>query len=497
MISDRGRNGKVRLLAPADRLQRIPSALRESSAYVTDLIERRLCRYKCDCDGYVRLKKPYVASVLGRKRTDQALTHLEELDLLTARPYQRGVRCAGYALTGGPDDMTTIEVTDPRLIETLRSRYQHQYPVHRHLRSFLPCVSLAEGAYDKVAQLISKSDDVSSATLHRISRSLLRHIDAGWYRTRWCARGRYYHEITCLAKELRPLLRLDGEALAGFDISKSQPLFLGLLALRNFDGRSARQDLKTARLDSKGVYPYKDKSLRAIGQRCDGLSALVVAPQRFATFDAHVVRENSQLASLLPPLPSSSSLGVSADVQKFLCCCLSGQLYESLAGEGLTRADVKGAMMWVLFGKPGWSRNRVWNEVKRRFGKLFPSMANMLLDLKKNNHRGERKHAHVAHLTQSLEATTVIGAICRRAIDHIPHIPIITIHDSFFTSAGRLEVLYDFVREAFMELFGVAPHFKPEGCAPSGRDGVSVGRDGSESAQQGLGEVTVTEQTAP
>lgn len=57
---------------------------------------------------------------------------------------------------------------------------------------------------------------------------------------------------------------------------------------------------------------------------------------------------------------------------------------------------------------------------KKRIGKFFPSMSNMLTDLKQNSHRSTRKHVYVAHLLQSLEATTVIGTICRQAVDRIP-----------------------------------------------------------------------------
>lgn len=41
--------------------------------------------------------------------------------------------------------------------------------------------------------------------------------------------GRYYHSYACLAKELRPMVRLDGSPLCEVDITNSQPLLLHLL----------------------------------------------------------------------------------------------------------------------------------------------------------------------------------------------------------------------------------------------------------------------------
>ena len=138
-----------------------------------------------------------------------------------------------------------------------------------------------------------------------------------------------------------------------------------------------------------------------------------------------------------------------SDRDEYIRVCEGGELYESLMCPGDDRDRVKRQLFRdVLFG-----RDKKRSALRDRFQRRFPSVAEMLICLKR------RDYQRPAWLMQREESTMFIGRICRRLMEDRPTMPLATIHDSVLSTDEHI----DFVRQVALEEFGrlgVRPAFK-------------------------------------
>ena len=102
-------------------------------------------------------------------------------------------------------------------------------------------------------------------------------------------------------------------------------------------------------------------------------------------------------------------LRTTPDVVEFIELCESGEFYESLMTEDVTREQVKIEVYEIWFGK-----NSYQSQVKDTFGHRFPSIANMLWQLKRTDYRRSssdsakflEQYFHRTHLQAYFSRTT-------------------------------------------------------------------------------------------
>jgi hypothetical protein len=99
----------------------------------------------------------------------------------------------------------------------------------------------------------------------------------------------------------------------------------------------------------------------------------------------------------------------------------------------------------IFFGK----------KVGSYFWQLFPSVAKLLLDIKKSDYRT------LAWMMQRAEADIIINRICRRIMTEHPNLFISTIHDSILTIESGVGKIKTIISEEFGQL-GLVPTIRIE-----------------------------------
>src|SRR5262249_30330074 len=173
---------------------------------------------------------------------------------------RRGEKCRGYRLT--PDYWKSHVVHCPdlqvnRAIHRLSMRERETWQnVHHWLQSKLLNLSFnLDRALEILPRLRAKK---LSPTAHQVLMTEYCKRLAGlpWELTT-DEYGRVHTPITSLARELRECVTWDGEPLVWVDLRNSQPLLLGMLAVKFLDSTKQERQKLLRKQFKKGQKPYK------------------------------------------------------------------------------------------------------------------------------------------------------------------------------------------------------------------------------------------------
>src|SRR5690606_31209517 len=208
---------------------------------------------------------------------------------------------------------------DPYLVRALqkwRSDADREItcPTRKHLREQLRRVRVEyEAARKKLAGLPLTEEGHADCL-----NCLIRLHDEDWYfvADRY---GRVHHNVSCLKRELRQFLRVDGESLVELDISNSQPLFCGLTYFIWSKNGSSFSGIHSSDSFSDALR-LKEDNLELLLSLRPSLSS--VSSQQEQQEGGRI--KNSPLRC--PPLDIPNK-----DAMRYLLLCEEGQLYEHLA----------------------------------------------------------------------------------------------------------------------------------------------------------------------
>ena len=147
--------------------------------------------------------------------------------------------------------------------------------------------------------------------------------------------------------------------------------------------------------------------------------------------------------------------GTRPDLQSYLEACEQGNLYECLMSSGEDRGSFKEKFFAEVF----FGRGSRKSQLKNRFSRKFPSIAEMLAIIKKKDYRLS------SHLMQHYESTIFIGMVCNRLRGEHPDEPVFTIHDSILCLPDHLATVKKVVSDEFQR-FGVRPTLRKEDYRP-------------------------------
>lgn len=247
--------------------------------------------------------------------------------------------------------------------------------------------------------------------LTRLKVDLIQSGEAGLVRDLY---GRVHSPVTNLRSKVRPALRLNGEVLIEIDVSNCQPLLLAFMAAKVLAGDWSVEHVR--RLGSTDVIrePFAD----------------------------------------LPLVKWSGELPL--DVVDFLEVCQGGWFYDKLAElwqplfrGPLTKNEVKRlSFKHILFG-----RVRPGNPLWRAFSRRWPSVAQVLEALKRED------HGTTSRASQRIESQLMIEGVVGQFLQNQPAVPIVTIHDSVLVTPGNAEKAVGMILVEFSRL-GLRPHIK-------------------------------------
>lgn len=250
--------------------------------------------------------------------------------------------------------------------------------------------------------------------------------------------NRLHTNLTNLAKGLREFITYDGQPLVSIDIKNSQPyMSLPLLGKefwqsKNLPGKPTLKRIYREKYEETG----KDKK--------------------------------TNINTIKFGVSSKTLVQLDFQKQEFIKNVANGTFYEYLITafekEGLNlgnkseekRNKVKKMVLTLLFDDDNKFYNKQQNSASQIFKRVFPSIANVFLYLKKENYKD------LAIILQRIESYLLLKNICGRISKERPFLPIFTIHDSIVTTVGNENYVQTVMKEELEKSIGKAPQFSVE-----------------------------------
>jgi hypothetical protein len=385
--------------------------------YVADAIVRQrlsVSRIAVKRSKPSHLHSRHLQSVLGGKGYKVALTWLIDRGLIvTDNVYTVGVSARGYAITGRGwrGGIVPVAMTDRQVERYARGRARLKRDSEKARREEgVPLdymhLHLGRLSFDdeEVARYFEEMPEPTNwkeaERIHSYWYSAALVAGRSWTFHR-CAAGRLHYALTNLPKALRRLLRYQGEALVGIDVSSCQPFLASSLYPDRYSNEGTRFEMEMSETAIKWTQEEKRRYL--------------------------------------------------ADVR-------SG-FYERIgkaAGWTGNKKDLKLEVLKVVFfGSEQQASGPIWEA----FGDLYPILAE-IINLGKWDLGFWRGDRELALRLQGSEASVFIDGALRRIAEEMPGVPAFPLHDCLLTTAGNAEAVLRVLQEEFLRQFGEVPSFE-------------------------------------
>ena len=412
------------------------------AAWFLNLIHWKWICWRADDDGFVRLKTDYLRKVIPQESLGEIRHVLNDSGVMDwDHSYLKGQRSMRYRICEPYQRTQLVEFTDEKLCRKLAKlqREQKLLPVHDWLKDRL---TLLEFDWPMAGAIISgmyPDDDSPLDTIEYrtlVSEQVQIFNDqqaAGTPELSVCQYGRVHTAVTRLPVSLRRCLSFQGQPIVSIDLCNSQPLFAGLVALDYYSSRSKRQRLHDFE-PTGNKYPYSRDRNPPIHIPTSTPTTMLETPYPVVSKGGY-----------------GSCLCDGSDLRDYLGVCERGEFYESLMLPGEDRGRIKRRVLIDSFyGKACYE-----SDIRERFYFKYPSVAEMITDLRKHCHK------RPSWIMQTKESTMFIGRICRRIQAEEPSILLFTIHDSLATTTEHIDYVTAVAMDEFSKL-GVCPTFTRE-----------------------------------
>ena len=277
---------------------------------------------------------------------------------------------------------------------------------------YLKQLTLAEGWQDIVE---SFKEDINQ--YNAILASAIRIVNGDIFYSRDATEGRFHSNITNMKRELRQYLRINNKPLTNIDIKNSQP-YLSTIIL---------------------TYPSKVAWLA----------------------------KNITLSMLLQTLKVS----LTEDVKKYIYLVANGQFYEDLiqefAYEGLelTRDETKRQVLRILFAPNRLPKNEINRKCRLIFKDRFPTVHRIFSKVRGRDQGTKFENSNrFAILLATIESYLLLDVIVKKINKELPHVIVMTIHDSIMTGilTDDVETVHKIMSEELTSFVGFAPKIEIE-----------------------------------
>lgn len=432
-----------------DPRQFLPSRLEhrgDDFVHLVGTVVRKQRAGKVDHKGLVRLDASVLRRVMSQRTQAAVVRAAVEGGLLECAGHRAGEYARGYRLAAKwrTRPLRWVSVTDPRLIERVHKenarleqlRQDKLLPVHRAFeRDQRELLSFESQAW-------ALADALPDPAVRSQVRTLLRKIQEGGPGSRGST-GRWYSPVTQLKRlGFRPLLRLAGEPLGGFDLRCAQPALLAVLLSPEV----------THFIQCVAAYSSSTSLLFARSSAVAGASpGLFPARNRFGVLDlAYVLDLSAGAPRCGPDLAAFRDLVLSGDLYRFLLdrCRVDGVDLRDPLREGRSESTmVKVFLLQDVLAKRGFYPS-AFDDMFRR---AFPSVRRAVQWINSSLSPSDgwppgKVHGKLIRVLQRLESAFVLETVCPPLVDRIPLVPL---HDCLFTRRSYIAI----VEEAFHDAF--------------------------------------------
>ena len=128
--------------------------------------------------------------------------------------------------------------------------------------------------------------------------------------------------------------------------------------------------------------------------------------------------------------------GTTTDVVLFREACEGGRLYSVMGEWGF--GEIKERFYREVF----FGQNYIHTDFTRKFIEVFPNVYSIIHSVKEKDYR------FMAQILQRVESELLIDSICSK-LSAYPDVPIVTVHDSYLTTADAVPLLTDLIKKEF------------------------------------------------
>jgi hypothetical protein len=244
---------------------------------------------------------------------------------------------------------------------------------------------------------------------------------------------RVYTNLTSLNKEYRRFLTYNELPLYELDLKSSQPYLLLHLFNPNFWCISKTNTQQLSLVDIQHSDLYIEPKL------------------------------NLEICNFIKKNNSNS------DFLAFNNSVLSGSLYNDMhilfyskpISSPEDKASIKEKVFTMLFAS-NYQRNQAIKDDLELFKKHYPTIHTFCKMIKRNQRnlkipKAFKQHSRLAILLQRMEAHLIINNVAGHLAVHNPSVPLLTLHDSCFTTKEHLPMVKELLLESCQKLFGAIP----------------------------------------
>ena len=409
--------------------------LGDRARYLLHMIHTRMIFDHRDRHDGVRLMAKYLRRFMGKLHYRGIIEDMEQAGVVEVVRKARDGQAYLYRL--GPAVRQQVfrryEPQDKWLVRALRRwRYEQDRaltcPVRRYLRDRLRRVRIDfDAALQRLDTLSFKGEGLIDS-----KNCLFRLLDQDWYFV-GDDYGRVHHNLTCLKRELREYLSVDGEPLVEIDIANSQPLFLGLTYFNWMKNGKSLSSLHT----KKGYLDLPSFKVQNI--------------EHFLSSSSFQKEEQEREEGKKGPLPCPVRGTVnSEDALSYLHLCERGEFYKALAemvGRDVSSSDKMNSFKESVYGSLLFAK-RVYpnNKLVEAFSAAFPSVYELVVAAR------VKDRSRLAGWMQRVESAFVIDRVVKRLLHDHPGEFFATIHDAVLTTPANAEYVEQVFREEFASL---------------------------------------------
>jgi hypothetical protein len=415
--------------------------LGDRARYLLHIIHTRMIfDHRKRHDG-VRLMAKYLRRFMGKAHYRGIIQDLEQAGVIEIVRKARDGQAYLYRL-GAVVRKQTFRKYDPQdrwLVRALRQWRNEQdreltCPVRRYLREQLKRVRIDFAAATKRIRTLSfKGEGRIDA-----ENCLLRLHDQDWYFVP-DDYGRVHHNLTCLKRELREYLFVDGEPLVEIDIANSQPLFLGLAFFNWIQNNKSLSTLHS-----------KDGFLVLSSFKEDNIEHYLSSSFSHKVQEEEHKRKKGKKGKEKPLRCPLEGIVNNADALKYLALCEKGEFYKALAemiGKNVSSPDKMNAFKESVYGSLLFAK-KVYpnNKLVEAFSTAFPSVYELVVAAR------VKDKSRLAGWMQRIESAFVIDRVVKRLMAERPDRFFTTIHDAVLTTPGNAGYVEQVFREEFASL---------------------------------------------
>lgn len=431
----------------------------DSVRYFVHTLHHQRFLYHRSPDDYIEIKAAYMIPFFTDKRDYKpVVVALEEAGVLECDDhYVVGRKSLGYRL--GPRwrsvPFRSFKVTNPTLVRKLMAKRAEQRGkvtanVHLYLRAWTERLELDWRSVQATATACGLEVCLPMAEMIR---------DRDFYFST-CEYGRVHHNVSSLQSEFRRHLSYNGQGLINLDIANSQPLLFSVVLVNCLCHKDYLRSLYSWEIDNSGLYIDLPTSLFLQEENTTPHTS-PAHPLRLPTLIT-TVEETAHWKDTTRRLMAH---GLPQDALLYIELTQRGLLYEYLMQQEGICQDKRAEFKKTFFGGVFFCKNRPVTKQARLFQSHFPSVYNVIFELKANDYR------RLAHVLQRTESSLIVNRIARRCMNELPGVCVVTIHDSVLTTPDGVESVRRIMTEEFRRV-GLDPTIRVEDySSAAGRPG--------------------------